>query len=393
MTQSHISKPIFFATAHPSVEQGMTPAIIGERVELQLLTTLRCNLKCSYCSLEEGGVVGSQEQVRYSFDQLDAFIDRQLAGKEIYVTFYGGEPTMNRAYMLEFMRRHPQYRYQLQTNGTLLDDLPDEILNNLSNILISVDGGERITDHYRGKGVYRQVMKNVDAIRSRVPGTLTARMTWSDPDISFEEIDDLAHFFDYVYFQFVAGEAYAPEAVEKRKRVLTQLVAHFFADHRRLFPIIPIMGSVRNKVMPSRAQELYHGLTQCRVSTHIINVMPDGRIFPCPDLLYLPEMQQGDVIANWLKPSPLQPHPDMPCEHCEAFHFCRRNCMKNLYLAYVKKDLNYRTKVVEPICELVRYLGREIDRHNPHEWYGKASLPVKRALRDCEVYEYVEIMP
>ena len=34
------------------------PAILGNRVELQLLTTLRCNLKCSYCSLGVGDVLG-----------------------------------------------------------------------------------------------------------------------------------------------------------------------------------------------------------------------------------------------------------------------------------------------------------------------------------------------
>jgi len=391
--QSHVSKPIHFTSAHPLRDNGELPAIVGDRVELQLLTTLRCNLKCTYCSLEEGGVVGSQEHVTYSLDQLDAFIEKQLAGKEIYVTFYGGEPTLNTDYMLEVMRRHPGLRYQLQTNGTLLDGLPDSILSNLSNILISVDGGEKITDHYRGRGIYKQVVRNMLAVRERVPGTLTARMTWSDPEISFEEIDELAERFDYVYFQFVAGEAYAADSVDRRKAVLSRLVERFFARSDKLYPIIPIMGSVRNKVLPSRAVELYEGLTQCRVSTHIINVMPDGRIFPCPDLMYLPEMQQGDVIANWLKRSPLQPHADMPCEQCEAFHFCRRNCMKNLYLAYVQNDLAYRRQVVEPICELVKHLGREIDRHHPKEWYARAALPVKKALRDCEVYEYVEIMP
>lgn len=391
--QSHVSKPVHFVNAHPQRECGEAPAIVGDRVELQLLTTLRCNLKCTYCSLEEGGVVGSQEHVTYTLDQLDAFIDKQLADKEIYVTFYGGEPTLNKNYIVDMMRRHPQFRYQLQTNGTLLDDLPDGILNHLSNILISVDGGERITDHYRGRGIYRQVIRNMQAIRPRVPGTLTARMTWSDAEINFDEIDGLAGSFDYVYFQFVAGEAYTPEGVDKRKVVLSQLVERFFARDDTLYPIIPIMGAVRNKVLPSRVQELYKGQTQCRVSTHIINVMPDGRIFPCPDLLYLPEMQQGDVIANWLRRSPLQPHPEMPCEGCEAFQFCRRNCMKNLYLAYVQKDTHYRQKVVEPICELVKHLGREIDRHNPKAWYACAALPVKKALRDCEVYEYVEIMP
>ena len=47
--QSHVSKPIHFTSAHPLRECGDEPAIVGNRVELQLLTTLRCNHKCLYC--------------------------------------------------------------------------------------------------------------------------------------------------------------------------------------------------------------------------------------------------------------------------------------------------------------------------------------------------------
>ena len=369
------------------------PAILGSRVELQLLTTLRCNLKCSYCSLGVGAVLGSQSEVTYSLDQLDTFIATHLARHEIYVTFYGGEPTLNLELMSAVMRRHPEYRFQLQTNGTLLDDLPDWILARLSNVLVSIDGGEQVTDGYRGRGIYRQVVKNVRAIRSRLGGTLTARVTWSSADTSFEELDELTHYFDYVYFQFVAQDgAYAPDTIAAKRAVLTKMVDKFFSADA-LYPFIPIMGTVRNKVLPSRAQELYGGLTQCRASTHLLNVMPDGKIYPCPDLLYLPEMLQGDVVGNWLKRSSLQPHPDMPCEGCAAFAYCRRNCMKNLHLAYVKGDAAYRDNVVEPICDLVRFLGEEVDRHDPHAWYARMPLSVRQQLADCPVYEYVEVMP
>ena len=39
--------------------------IVGGRVELQLLTTLKCNLKCTYCSLGVGDALGSQNHVEY----------------------------------------------------------------------------------------------------------------------------------------------------------------------------------------------------------------------------------------------------------------------------------------------------------------------------------------
>jgi len=391
-----MSTPItFFPSRSPEISEtdpNVSP-IVGNRVELQLLTTLTCNLKCTYCSLGVGEVVGSQGKVSYTVDMLDAFIRKHLSGHEVYVTFYGGEPTLNLDFITEIMARYPTFRFQLQTNGTLLDNLPDSVLSNLSNILISIDGGEAITDGFRVLGIYRQVVKNARAVRDRLAGTFTARVTWSSEETTFEELDELAGTFDYVYFQFVAGEGtYTPEAMEKKKAVITQLVDKFFAGDK-LYPLIPIMGIVRNKVLPTRATELYHGKTQCRVSTHILNVMPDGKIFPCPDMMYAPEMLQGDVIANWLKPSPLQPHPDMPCDQCEAQPWCRGNCLKNLYLAYVKNDQRYRDNVVDPICDLVRFLGREIDRHDPQAWYAKAPLDVRKTLRDCEVYEYVEIMP
>ena len=371
-------------------------AIIGDRVELQLLTTLKCNLKCTYCSLGVGEVLGSQTEVRYDIEQLAAFIDRQLAGKEIYVTFYGGEPTLNVAMMTSVMKRFPQFRYQLQTNGTLLDGLPEWMLARFSNILVSIDGGEQITDGYRGRGIWRQVIRNLDKVHARVGGTITARVTWGNPETSFEELDELAtavEAFDYLYWQFVADRMYDGDSVDRRKAVLVRLIEKFFSRSDELYPLIPIMGIVRNKLLPNRGRELYGGLSQCRASSHLLNVMPDGSIFPCPDMMYVAEMKMGEIQGNWLKRSPLQPTAAMPCGDCEALSWCRRNCMKNLYLGYVGNDLDYRRQVVEPICELIRFMGREIDRHDPLAWYSNLSLPVRKRLVDAEIYEYVEVLP
>jgi len=385
--------PIPLAVAKPVADPA---PIVGDRVELQLLTTLKCNLKCTYCSLGVGDVLGSQTELDYDIDQLARFVDSHLRDKEIYVTFYGGEPTLNLGMMKDVMQRFPEFRYQLQTNGTLLDSLPDWMLAKFSNVLVSIDGGEQITDGYRGRGIWRQVIRNLNHVHARVGGTITARITWGNPDTTFEELDELASAvgaFDYLYWQFVADEMYGGDSLDRRKAVLAKLIDKFFAATDTLYPLIPLMGIVRNKVLPSRARELYAGLTQCRVSTHLINVMPSGEIFPCPDMMYASPMKMGDIQGNWLKKSPLQPTPAMPCEACEAFAWCRRNCMKNLYRGYVDNDVAYRRNVVEPICELIRFIGRAIDRHDPHGWFSRLTVPVRNRLVDAEVYEYVEIMP
>jgi len=90
----HDVSPIHFHDSCPT-KAGAEPPIVGGRVELQLLTTLKCNLKCTYCSLGVGDVLGSQTELDYEVDQLANFIDTHLAGKDVYVTFYGGEPTLN----------------------------------------------------------------------------------------------------------------------------------------------------------------------------------------------------------------------------------------------------------------------------------------------------------
>jgi len=51
---------------------------------------------------------------------------------------------------------------------------------------------------------------------------------------------------------------------------------------------------IRATAGAGRAQELYAGRTQCRASSHLLDVMPDGRIFPCPDLPYEPGMVMGE---------------------------------------------------------------------------------------------------
>lgn len=385
--QFHPQRPTLPVTADP---------ILGDRAELQLLTTLKCNLKCSYCSLGVGDVLGSQVHVDYDIDQLCAFADRYLAQKEVYVTFYGGEPTLNRPLLLAVMERFPHWRFQLQTNGTLLDDMPEWALARLSNVLVSIDGGEATTDGYRGKGIYRQVWRNLSAVRSHIGGSVTARVTWGNPATTFEELDALVAEgspFDYLYWQFVADEMYGADSIERRKAVLAPLIERFFARTDALYPLIPLMGIVRNKLLPNRARELYAGRTQCRVSSHLINVMPNGEIYPCPDMMYAPEMRMGSIQSNSLAPSPLQQVPSMPCAGCEAYSWCRGNCMKNLYLGYVRNDLRYRENVTDPICGLLRYMGEEIDRHHPQAWFAKLSPELRRQLTDCEVYEYVEVMP
>jgi sulfatase maturation enzyme AslB (radical SAM superfamily) len=151
-----MSNPMMFVPlrTQEAVEDAQkTSPIVGNRVELQLLTTLTCNLKCTYCSLGVGDMVGSQGKVSYTTEALDAFIAKHLAGHEIYVTFYGGEPTLNLKFIQEVMARYPPSASSSRPTARCWMACRTGVLTNLSNILLSIDGGEAITDGFRGRRV------------------------------------------------------------------------------------------------------------------------------------------------------------------------------------------------------------------------------------------------
>ena len=371
-------------------------AIVSEPVEVQLFTILKCNIHCSYCVQDVGGVYDSYGRADYTIDQLETFLNTHLTGNKYYFTFFGGEPLMNKKFIMKVMERFPDVPCQLQTNGTLLSRMPHWLIERCDNFLISLDGTEFFTDKYRGEGVYTAVMTSVNSIRSYAKGTLVARMTYADPDITSDDFMHLLNVakFDMIHFQFAQLEGvYEPEHMIKKKKVIDDLVDIFFEYKDEILPIVPLMAVARNLAVPGSEDLNCKGHTHCRVSTSLLNIRPDGKIYGCPDMTWLEDMKHGDVKENWLKRSPLQYTPEMPCHTCEVFSWCKGNCMKNMWTAYVLKDDKYRTEVVEPCCELVKYLGKSMQRYDIKSWFNSLSEENKDFLLHAPIYDRVEMIP
>lgn len=365
--------------------------IDGERVELQLFTTLQCNLSCKYCSEGVGEIKNSQNNVQYTLDDLQQFVDTHFSDKEIIVTFYGGEPLLNIQFIEDVMKRFPLWRYQIQTNGLLIKDLNFKLIKKLDNILISIDGCEKTNDMFRGKGTYNKVIDSLKYLRWSTDTYLTGRCTWTIP--YDQEILHLVKLFDYVYFQFPHNEwIYTSAYIEQMKVALDGLVDEFLSS-KKLMHIIPLMAFVRNILFPSRAKELYNGETQCRVSSSLVNILPNGIIVACPDYAYNEKMIHGSVIKNYYEASPLQRLKRYPCKSCEAFGVCRTNCLKGMHQKYIEGDSVYGETVVDSGCILIQHLYDLFMQEDLELWYSLLSLQDKRELLNCPIYEYVEVMP
>jgi len=175
-----------------------------------LVLTDTCNLSCKYCrakafeDLEESAgeraqVIDEDLPVDLDFDLnlLYEFLKKDPAAT---LTFYGGEPLLRSDLIEQIVRESPVQRFMIQTNGLLLDQLPPEITNRFTTILVSIDGRRELTDANRGAGVYERVMKNVHMIRSNgYTGELIARMTITEDTDIVDAVRYLASNPDYPF--------------------------------------------------------------------------------------------------------------------------------------------------------------------------------------------------
>jgi uncharacterized protein len=162
-----------------------------------LLLTTNCDLQCRYCygkSCEDMDADFGDFEVDYSVpDRIiyDLGILKKFCEKDpdVVLIFYGGEPMLCIDKIKQIMDNVKAKQFNIQTNGLHLKELEPEYVNRLSTIFISIDGTEKLTDYYRGKGVYRKVIENVKTVRKNgFKGEIIARMTLMEETDIYENV-------------------------------------------------------------------------------------------------------------------------------------------------------------------------------------------------------------
>jgi len=120
-----------------------------------LSPTLHCNLRCKGCY-----TLGYGMRPELSLEVVDRLLNECEELGICFVTILGGEPLVY-PHLFTILERHPHIFFQVYTNGTLMTREKAERFAELGNavVVISIEGDERETDAWRGKGVYRKIMK------------------------------------------------------------------------------------------------------------------------------------------------------------------------------------------------------------------------------------------
>jgi MoaA/NifB/PqqE/SkfB family radical SAM enzyme len=130
--------------------QGFRPPFI-----LILSPTLKCNLRCKGCY-----TLGYGMKHELSLELADRILTECEELGIYFVTFLGGEPLVY-PHLYELIETHPGIFFQVYTNGTLLTRQTAQRFADYGNVavVLSIEGDEQETDSWRGKGVYKKIMR------------------------------------------------------------------------------------------------------------------------------------------------------------------------------------------------------------------------------------------
>ena len=156
-------------------------------------------------------------------------------------------------------------QFNIQTNGLHLHRLPKEYVNKLTTIFVSLDGTEKLTDYYRGKGVYKKVIENIKTIRKNgFEGKIIARMTLMEETDIYENIKWLLnnpdHSFSSIHWQLDAGfwkndfhkrpfQEWVKENYNPQIRQLAEFWVNTMETEGRVLRLYPFLGVMHSLLL------------------------------------------------------------------------------------------------------------------------------------------------
>lgn len=191
-------------------------ALARKRTQLMLELTEECNMRCKYC-IYHAGNGGYREfgKEGMTFEIAKLALDRFLTDseeKELYVSFYGGEPLLRYEMIKQCTRycieNYPKknIRFTMTTNGTLMTEEIASYIASLPNaiITVSLDGPEEIHDSnrvfYNNTGTFKKALAGlkllVDAFGERAGQCLIINTVLVSVDS--ESLSKIQQFFDSI---------------------------------------------------------------------------------------------------------------------------------------------------------------------------------------------------
>lgn len=180
-----------------------------------------CNLKCTYCGYGEfyadydarENKMLPVEKAIILLNYLNNLWSSEPSTslkKEVYISFYGGEPLMNMQFIKQIIdfianelgqsARH--FIFSMTTNAILLHKYIDYLVENDFNLLISLDGNQENTAYRidkNGKPAFDRIIKNINLVRDKYPDYFLKKINFNAVLHNNNSVEDIYLFFKNNY--------------------------------------------------------------------------------------------------------------------------------------------------------------------------------------------------
>jgi uncharacterized protein len=299
-----------------------------EKMNISLILTKACNLKCKYC-YEGGPIVRDMMSFETAKKALDSL-------KPSEVTFFGGEPLIQKELALKIIDYGIGLKikaYSFTTNATLIDeDFLKELKSRPAdvNFLVSIDGPENV--HNRHRQNYKATEHGINLLKKHgydpearmtfTPGTIPhlAYSVYFLHGLGFNNIAFLpadSNKFDYTdddYFEFMVQ--------------LTEILSWYDQTEPESRPRLKFLEDVKNtKNAP------------CGLGRGYVAVDEKGDIFPCHRFCFIPQSKIGNIetgLKNEMKEfySCFSKYNFATCSTCGAQKYCFGSCPAANYFSH-----------------------------------------------------------
>lgn len=302
----------------------------GEKMDIDLAVTNRCNLYCKHCCVDSE-ILNRQDPL--SLDEIKVIIQKLVGSNPKSICITGGEPLVRNDFkeIVQFLRSVFQGEIRLMTNGTLINKQNVEFISDsFSAIDISLDGVDETTcSKIRGKGVFAKVINTIELLHGLGFSNISMSMVLTKENYCLRDA-------------FIA----------LNEKLGTRAVVRAFSPMGRGENNSSVLApgkhekAIEEKLQWSKEDEDYH-VCCCGAISKELYINHKGNIFPCGllerDKYLLENIQNIDDFSEYIKHEyyksskgyynwlALQPENHKQCRECKVNLFCW-NCLHYLDL-------------------------------------------------------------